>query len=143
MSRRPNTLQGPLDRLDPDPVGILLGVLGTVAGIVIPLAREAWWSAPPRLRARITTSAGRLSDEQRHMDVDLAILEELVAENDASSLPFQLGTQLYLSNEWFRRYREVAERLASSAARSVRRIHEIEGSLRPEVFDPDDTLDPD
>jgi hypothetical protein len=56
---------------------------------------------------------------------------------DAASLPLRLGSQLYLTEDQFRRYRDAADRLIAAAGRSVKRIHEIEGSLRPDLFGPD------
>lgn len=123
--------------LDPEPISILLTLIGTVGAIAIPIARESWWNAPPRVRSRVVQSTGRLSDELRRMEVDLQLLMEVVDAADGSHLPLRLGSQLYLTNDQFRRYRDAAERLMAAAGRSIKRIHEIEASLRPQIFGTD------
>jgi len=132
--KRPNELR----QLDPDPVTILLSVAGAVGGLLplVEMARDAR-NTPSRVRARVVDIAGRLGDDLRHMEVDLALLREVVDASGGSSLRFRLGSQLYLTTEQFRRYRNAADQLVSAAARSVKRIHDLEGSLGPDLFGPD------
>lgn len=123
---------------DPDPVSILLGVMGAV-GALLPLAQMAnqALNAPHRVRARVVRAVTRLADDLRHMDVDLAILEDVVAAAGMPVIPFQLGSPLMLSDQEFRRYRAASDRLIATAARSIKLIHEVEGSLRPDLFGPE------
>ena len=125
-------------QLDPDPVSVLLAALGAVGSVVGPplveMAREAR-NAPTRVRTQALQLAGRLSDDLRHMEVDLALMEEVIQAAGGPSLPFRLGSQLQLTEGQFRRYREAGEALIDNAARSVKVMHKLE-RLLPAIFGP-------
>src|SRR5687768_11313679 len=126
MGERPHRDVGEPDaRIDPEPLTTLLPVIGVLAGILAPMAREQW-NAPARVRSRIVRSSARLRDDLRRIEADLAILSDVVTEAGAGNLPWEIGHRLELTEDQFFRYRESTANLMTYASRCVKRVNEIE-----------------
>lgn len=123
--------------IDPEPFGVLVGVVGIVGSVASTIAAFKTFAkeSPTKTRLAALTLIDQTRDELRHLAADLEIVEEILssAEITANRL-FRPDTAAFLEESQFWRYDQAADRILARLRTLLRLTNKLD-HLLPRLSD--------
>ena len=122
---------GEINTIDPEPFGdilSLLSILTSLASLATTLRSLPW--GPIKTRSALAKQVVLARDELRYIEVDVAVLRDLVGEiPEYGHRSFRPGRRVLFSKSQFERYQRTAQQLFDRLRRVLHLIHRIDKLL--------------